>query len=113
VEKAQQTREELEKEQESKLLERIEKFNQGHEKSIQETEKIAMKAKEYNEKALSQVEAYKEKLAQEAELKKKELESKLLQAESKREQILESVKQQAQRFQTKRSSTDAALEADA
>jgi len=52
---------------------------------MQEKERVAEKAKEFNEKAMSQLEAYKEKLSQEQDLKKKELESKLKLADVKRE----------------------------
>ena len=67
----------------------MEKIIKGHEKSVENTEKVVLKAKQLNKKVEKHCETQKEKYAKDIEQKKMNLEGKLQKAEEKRVQILE------------------------
>ena len=79
-------------------------------KGKEEVQHRAKRAQTKNLRLRQSIEQFKIKQALETQAKLKEIESKLQQAEEKREHFIEEIKLTAQKFQIRRSSVDVAAE---
>ena len=104
-EKATLNRNELEKEKESKLLEKLEKISLSNKKKEQIQLDTIQRAKDHTEKVFQIVQDLKLKENQEQKSKESELENKLKQADANRSQLHQRIVEKAQNSYVRRNSS--------
>jgi hypothetical protein len=104
-EKATLNRNELEKEKESKLLEKLEKISLSNKKKEQIQLDTIQRAKDHTEKVFQIVQDLKLKENQEQKSKESELENKLKQADANRSQVHQRIVEKAQNSYVRRNSS--------
>lgn len=104
-EKATLNRNELEKEKESKLLEKLEKISLSNKKKEQIQLDTIQRAKDHTEKVFQIVQDLKLKENQEQKSKESELENKLKQADANRSQAHQRIIEKAQNSYVRRNSS--------
>lgn len=104
-EKATLNRNELEKEKESKLLEKLEKISLSNKKKEQIQLETIQRAKDHTEKVFQIVQDLKLKENQEQKSKESELENKLKQADANRSQLHQRIVEKAQNSYVRRNSS--------
>jgi len=91
LDKALQTREEIEKEKEEKLQKEMKHEDEAKQHALQLQQQHALKARQHNMKVIMTVEEHKEKRAMELQAMKADSDAKMQMAEEKREQELKKI----------------------